>query len=666
MRIVNRKSSVVKTSKLVYEEIGDPQPHLNTLTDLGWIKAPHHAPLAALASTLTKPELSGLLKNNGVDIPRTIKKADLESLAIAALTDLDVALGELAGTYIWRNTDKYTDYFFYLFFGDFFSRMDKFSMRDLGVMNTRKNTASRAARFDYQEDAHSAYDYGKRLKTLNQYAPEEVAEQAAEYRALPKECGDKAEDYRNRYLSALGQAVAKDQPDLALDLWSVSDDPVAQEKWCRHAYKAGLKDEVKARLEQIIAEPPSDTLLLFAEDFLARKFEQKRTSVLTDMLRASNEVICLDDMHRNSVERGVQQAMQRQGVEVYRTENELWRALFSLVFWRELFASGSNAVVNEFDFRPRVIYRDCFYQESAECIESVLAQFQSKQDLLRHLHKTATGAYGKANGLFRWRSNLLEVLNQLVEHAPLNGLINHLRAMSQTFKTLSDGYPDLMVIENAKLRFTEVKAQGDQVRRNQLITLRQLQRCGFDVGITQVTWGIDPAQPYVVVDIETTGGKASGHRITEIGMVKMIDGEIVDRWQSLINPQRHIPAYITKLTGINNEMVADAPVFAEVTEQLDAFLADSIFVAHNVNFDYGFFKLEYERLERSFQMPKLCTVVESRRTFPGLKSYSLANLTSHFGIDMTRHHRAMSDAEAAAEILQMVQTKRIEQAKAQT
>lgn len=100
-------------------------------------------------------------------------------------------------------------------------------------------------------------------------------------------------------------------------------------------------------------------------------------------------------------------------------------------------------------------------------------------------------------------------------------------------------------------------------------------------------------------------------------------------------------------------MVATAPVFAEVAENIAKFTEDAVFVAHNVNFDYGFIKAEFARLEQVFRRPKMCTVREMRRTYPGLASYSLANLTKHFHIEMEQHHRALSDAQAAAELLKL-------------
>ena len=105
-------------------------------------------------------------------------------------------------------------------------------------------------------------------------------------------------------------------------------------------------------------------------------------------------------------------------------------------------------------------------------------------------------------------------------------------------------------------------------------------------------------------------------------------------------------------------MVKDAPLFSEVADSLSEFMQNCVFVAHNVNFDYGFFKQEYQRIDRYFKMPKLCTVRETRKYFPGLKSYSLGNLCATFEIPLESHHRALCDAEAAAALLKMILNKK--------
>lgn len=161
-----------------------------------------------------------------------------------------------------------------------------------------------------------------------------------------------------------------------------------------------------------------------------------------------------------------------------------------------------------------------------------------------------------------------------------------------------------------------------------------------------------PDKRFAIVDIETTGGKPGPDRITEIAIVLHDGQQIIDRFESLVNPERSIPHNITQMTGISNEMVADAPKFYEIAKQVVEMTKGAIFVAHNVGFDYNFIKYEFQQLGYSFRRRKLCTVRLSRKVFPGLRSYSLGNLIKHFNISVTDRHRAMADTLATVELLQ--------------
>jgi len=135
---------------------------------------------------------------------------------------------------------------------------------------------------------------------------------------------------------------------------------------------------------------------------------------------------------------------------------------------------------------------------------------------------------------------------------------------------------------------------------------------------------------YAIIDIETTGGRANRDRITEVAIV-LHDGEkIVDRWESLINPECSIPYNITQITGITQEMVVNAPRFYEVAKKIVEMTQGTIFVAHNVRFDYSFIKEEFKRLGYTYTRRKLCTVRLSRKAFPGLSSYILVSDNHNF------------------------------------
>lgn len=153
---------------------------------------------------------------------------------------------------------------------------------------------------------------------------------------------------------------------------------------------------------------------------------------------------------------------------------------------------------------------------------------------------------------------------------------------------------------------------------------------------------------YAIVDIETTGGNASGSRITEIAIVIHDGTEVVDRWETLVNPQKEIPFAIFALTGITNEMVRGAPIFDDISEKVLEMLTDRVFVAHNVNFDYSFVRHQLEQAGFRWTARKLCTVRAARKIKPGLPSYSLGRLCNSLGIPLENAHRAGGDAAATA------------------
>ncbi|MDJ1499793.1 exonuclease domain-containing protein [Xanthocytophaga agilis] len=159
---------------------------------------------------------------------------------------------------------------------------------------------------------------------------------------------------------------------------------------------------------------------------------------------------------------------------------------------------------------------------------------------------------------------------------------------------------------------------------------------------------------YAIVDIETTGGQPDRDRITEIAIVLHNGKEIVERYETLVNPGRSIPYEITQLTGISNEMVRDAPPFYEVARKIVELTEGAVFVAHNVRFDYSFIKSAFKDLGYNYQRKTLCTVRMSRKSFPGLPSYSLGKLCQSLGVTIENRHRAMGDAEATAEVFGMI------------
>jgi DNA polymerase-3 subunit epsilon len=158
---------------------------------------------------------------------------------------------------------------------------------------------------------------------------------------------------------------------------------------------------------------------------------------------------------------------------------------------------------------------------------------------------------------------------------------------------------------------------------------------------------------FAVVDVETTGSRASGgDRIIEIAVVAVIGGTAELAYHSLVDPGRPLPVVTTSLTRITSDMVRGQPAFADIADDVIASLAGRVFVAHNVRFDWRFVGWEL-RAARDLVLdgPRLCTVELARRLVPGLRSRGLDSLTAYFGVEIAQRHRAADDALATARIL---------------
>ena len=160
---------------------------------------------------------------------------------------------------------------------------------------------------------------------------------------------------------------------------------------------------------------------------------------------------------------------------------------------------------------------------------------------------------------------------------------------------------------------------------------------------TQLSSGFP--EKMVLLDCETTGGNAVHHRIIEIGLLVIENGELIETWQSFIDPRVALPPFIQKLTGISPGMVRGAPEFSEIAEELLAKLEGRTLVAHNARFDYGFLKNEFERVGISYNAKPLCSVKFSRNLYPQFKRHGLSQIIERFELSIENRHRALDDAQ---------------------
>ncbi|MFV8282548.1 exonuclease domain-containing protein [Christiangramia marina] len=165
---------------------------------------------------------------------------------------------------------------------------------------------------------------------------------------------------------------------------------------------------------------------------------------------------------------------------------------------------------------------------------------------------------------------------------------------------------------------------------------------------------------YAILDIETTGGKYNEEGITEIAIYKFDGFKVVDQFISLVNPEQPIQPFVVNLTGINNDMLRNAPKFYEVAKRIVEITKDCILVAHNAKFDYRILRTEFRRLGFEYERKSLCTVELSQKLIPGQPSYSLGKLVRSLGIPLSDRHRASGDAQATIKLFKMLLAKDVE------
>lgn len=655
IRMSNRKKAVFSPRDLDYSEIDDVADGLAELLETGFARRLEACDFRRCLDTLGKADVIDIGRRHGLKIKSSWSKPTLVAHIHSELAFDDFAAHYDVSECMVPGRKETLGFLLYLYFGKLNDNLQSFTLRDLGVVSVRSQD-SYQARFHSLEEARAGFVYTTALRKLKS-GDADPRQVAGHIDSFPQADNDFVLRLRDQLLFLLGQAFEKARDvDTAVALYERSTHFDSRERVVRLLHAGGQTERARAMLETMLSTPSHDEEYIFADDFFRRKFGQSRTGVLTELLRSA-ETIEVDELYRGYAEEAAIGHFTEQGWAAHHTENGLWPALFGLIFWDELF-EGPGALSSGFDLVPQSLKDRTFHHTHAGAIAIKLKAVEEGRalDIVR---ETTLNHAGDDNGIVWWHDTLGVLMTQLLMAAPPQAVRGVLERLTEDFYSLRDGFPDLMLTRDGQVRFIEIKAEGDQVRRNQLARLNLLKSLGFEADICKVKYRIDPSQTYVVVDVETTGGRPPNDRVTEIGAVKIRGGEVVGEWHSLINPQRHIPSFITELTGISNSMVMDAPPFSEVAEDFAAFLDGAIFVAHNVNFDYGFISSEFARAGIRFRRPKLCTCASMRKHYPGHESYGLANLCRQYNIRLDNHHRAMADARAAADLLLLVNEKRL-------
>jgi DNA polymerase-3 subunit epsilon len=569
IRMVNRRGAIFNRSLFRYGEISNLERAADDLLANGQARLLTDEDYGAFVACLPKDVLvTGAKAAGRTDIRVAWSKAKLVDYFLNHVP-FEVAAEHCgAAKFIALDDVRPLEFLLYLYFGKTEQGLKNFALRDLGIMRTNK-AHSFGARFTDGDEARACFHYSRLLDRIEDRSSGIYRGAVNDIFKGPDCPSDYAADLRSRAACRVGQFFEKlGEKDLSRQLYRVGSSPECRERLVRLLYGTGEKADAEDLLRRMIDDPASDDELVFATDFYARKFGGRRTGSCTELLRAGL-TLTVDDAYRGNPEAGVAAVMRRSGYRVFFAENTLWHSLFGLLFWDELFES--DLLNSSFDWVPHCLKDRSFADRFAARIDEKLDAVRSG-NAFNLLLRPMAAKWGRPNGIFAWDHVDVDALRALLSGAYGEGIATIVHAMCQNFRDMRDGFPDLMLEKDGAVSFMEIKAEGDVIRRNQLIRLRQLGSAGIRAEIGRVDYRFDPEQDYVVVDVETTGGWASGDRITEIGAVKIRNHQVVDEWHSLVNPQRAIPAKITQITGITNEMVRGAPVFAEVADSFMRFM----------------------------------------------------------------------------------------------
>lgn len=650
VRFVNRKGRYFFRESLRYAELPDIDGAIEELLSLGLLRRPVKNDIFGIFQGLSRDALLGHARLLNLPVKSSWTKARILTPLLEVNPD-DFPLEALGNCVVQERLEELS-YLLFLYFGETSENLSLYTLRDLGIWSENRRREF-TPKFKDLGEARTLFFYAdlRERIDLETYPLDEISH-------WPAPVGDEAVEKSQALLTELAETQRRlGNTKEALEVFRLVDSHPGRERRIRLLHQLGFHDDSLRELRSVIESPHCDEELLFAEDFLERKFGEKRKTLLTEILDAA-EIFPIDEAWFRQPEEGLRNLLHEKGEEIHHAENAPWRTLFGILFWEEIFESPKNTFHSSFERLPEELSGRAFLEKHEAGLREKMKLLRSPEEFSQKISSLKEKTREEKNGLFSWAPETLLATEALVKSAPPESLEKILLHLAEDFHRHARGFPDLLRVTPEGVSFIEVKAPGDSLRSHQLLRMNLLREAGLKVEVKKITYKPSPGQTYVVVDLETTGGNLPYHRITEIGAVKLRDGEVVETFQTLVNPRRRISAEIQNLTGISNEMVKDAPLFEEVAQGFSDFTRGAIFVAHNVNFDYGFLQAEFERIGERFTRPHLCTKALARKHFPGLSSYGLKALTAHFEIPLVTHHRAMCDAEATAKLFLLINEKR--------
>ena len=499
IRFCNRKGNLFNEKTLKYPEINSIPDCLENLRKNKFIIEfgdEHVGFVSELLSFLKKEEVLKIFEEPLLKSAKKLSKSDLISLVLETYTHQKITTFFANETPILKvNFEIETAFIKYLFFGNRYSDMSEFVMRDLGIMQYEKIEEDQfIARFTTRLEAEDRWQvsiYRESFEELKEFEqPKEVFNWFMTILENTKNISEIALPSLEKLKIRVATFLEKNKEyDKALQIFNLATCPPSRERVVRILIKKNLIPEAIAAAELILENPKNADEHFFATDNLNKlklKITKSRKST-TEKLDTANE-ISISMGYKYRVELGTMHYFMAEGYHTAFTENHLWRALFGLVFWDIIFDPSLVAFHHPLQKRPSDLYLPDFFEKKQTYILAQLNQFETAIDLINFVANKYNEKLNITNPFVVWLDEIWDLVRVLIEKIELSKLKIVLTEMAKNLNENTRGFPDLMIWKGNELEFIEVKSPTDSLSNQQLYWLHFFEKVGIKSSVLRVNY----------------------------------------------------------------------------------------------------------------------------------------------------------------------------------
>ena len=497
VRMANRKGSSFRPSKLVYREIQNVDLAIEELHRRKFAGEVAEEFLFDAISKYTKPELLKIIKNaDWMDfyVPQA-KKLDIIILILENLSHEEIVQNlSMYDPIVSMKCIDELEVFKLLFFGNHYGDMSQFVIRDIGNAKFEKFKKE-----DFTPHFKSRNEVDAYLFALNRYRDYKVLREEFHPLEIYDWFTNLEVDFLNNYQKSrrllgklanrLGYELEKEELlEEALVVYEMTSISPSFERRLRILKKLGLLDKTTSLAHDILESSHSQKDKIFAKDVLEsiQKDQIRISRSTTKKLKSGTEISI--DKPLGKVEQAAIEYFQEQGYEAHHTENFLWRNIFGLVFWEELFSAESKAIHNPLQRAPSDLYDPDFFKKRGKNIKNRLEEIESTPQLWQEVESIYQKKEGISNAFVYWHEDGNRLLKEAIDRLPLAGIKAVLLEIAKNTRENSTGFADLFVFKDDEYKFYEVKSPNDHLSDQQLFWLDFFEDVGIEADILKIKW----------------------------------------------------------------------------------------------------------------------------------------------------------------------------------